>query len=137
GWRVPEFLATVRAASDLYFDSVARVRVADWARGRIVLLGDAAACVSLFGDGSTLAIAGAYRLATVLEESPADPGRAFARYQAAHGRLVAAKQRSLRWMAARIVPRTSAGIWLSTRVLWTAIAGVAAGVRLGRRLRGR
>jgi hypothetical protein len=54
GWRVSEFLADVRTASDLYFDSVARVHVADWARGRIVLLGDAASCVSLFGDGSTL-----------------------------------------------------------------------------------
>ena len=137
GWRVPEFLAAVRAASDLYFDSVARVHVADWARGRIALLGDAASCVSLFGDGSTLAIAGAYELARALEECPGDPSGAFARYQAMHGKLVASKQRNLGRMAARIVPKTSAGIWLSTRVFWKAIAGIGAVVRLGRKLRGK
>jgi 2-polyprenyl-6-methoxyphenol hydroxylase-like FAD-dependent oxidoreductase len=34
GWRVPEFLDAVRVAHDMYFDSVARVDVAKWARGR-------------------------------------------------------------------------------------------------------
>ena len=63
GWRVPEFLDAVRGASDMYFDSVARVDVPTWSRGRVALLGDASSCVSLFGDGSTLAIAGAYELA--------------------------------------------------------------------------
>src|SRR5581483_6709698 len=81
-WRVPEFLDAVRAARDLYFDSVARVDVANWARGRIALLGDASSCVSLFGDGSTLAIAGAYELAKAVTESPAEPQGAFDRYQA-------------------------------------------------------
>jgi 2-polyprenyl-6-methoxyphenol hydroxylase-like FAD-dependent oxidoreductase len=137
GWRVPEFLADVRRASDLYFDSVARVQVADWARGRIALLVDAASCVSLFGDGSTLAIAGAYELANALEEGPGHPRNAFARYQAVHGKLVASKQRNLGRMAARIVPRTSAGIWLSTRVFWKAISGVGAVVSFGRKLRGK
>ncbi len=135
---MPEFLDAVRAAGDLYFDSVARVHVTDWARGRIVLLGDAASCVSLFGDGSTLAIAGAYELARqidkALEENPGDPCAAFARYQAVHGKLVASKQKNLGRMAARIVPRTSAGIWLSTRVFWKAVSAVAAAVRFGRNL---
>jgi 2-polyprenyl-6-methoxyphenol hydroxylase-like FAD-dependent oxidoreductase len=137
GWRVPEFLADVRAASDLYFDSVARVYVADWARGRIALLGDAASCVSLFGDGSTLAIAGAYELARALEESPSDPRNAFARYQAVHGKLVATKQKNLGRMAGRIVPKTSLGIWLSTRIFWKAISAVGAVAVLGRKLRGK
>src|SRR5262249_59554720 len=30
GWRVPALLADVRATSDLYFDSVSRVRLARW-----------------------------------------------------------------------------------------------------------
>ncbi len=134
GWRVPEFLAAVETANDLYFDSVARVHVPEWARGRIALLGDAASCVSLFGDGSTLAIAGAYQLAKALGESPADPREAFARYQAAHGKLVASKQKTLGLMAARIVPKTSAGLWLSTR-FWKGMAGIGAGVRLVRKMR--
>jgi 2-polyprenyl-6-methoxyphenol hydroxylase-like FAD-dependent oxidoreductase len=134
GWRVPEFIAAVEAANDLYFDSVARVHVADWARGRIALLGDAASCVSLFGDGSTLAIAGAYELAKALDESSTDPRSAFARYQSVHGKRVASKQKNLGRMAARIIPKTSAGIWVSTRIFWKGMAGIAAGVRLVRKM---
>jgi len=137
GWRVPEFLDAMRAASDMYFDSVARVDVANWARGRIALLGDASSCVSLFGDGSTLAIAGAYELAKALAETPADPQHAFSRYQAVHGKLVASKQKNLISTASRIVPRTSAGIWLSTRLFWKTMGGVGTVVRLGRRLLGK
>jgi 2-polyprenyl-6-methoxyphenol hydroxylase-like FAD-dependent oxidoreductase len=130
-------LLPLRAASDLYFDSVARVHVADWGRGWIALLGDAASCVSLFGDGSTLAIAGAYQLARAMDESPGDARGAFARYQAVHGKLVGSKQKNLGRMAARIVPKTSAGIWVSTRIFWKAMAGIGAGVRLCRKLIGK
>ncbi|MDQ0474212.1 FAD-dependent monooxygenase [Labrys wisconsinensis] len=136
GWRVPEFLDAVRGARDMYFDSVARVDVANWGRGRIALLGDASSCVSLFGDGSTLAIAGAHELAKALTESPADPQGAFSRYQAVHGKLVASKQKNLISTASRIVPRTSAGLWLSTRVFWRTMGGLGTVVRLGRKLRG-
>jgi 2-polyprenyl-6-methoxyphenol hydroxylase-like FAD-dependent oxidoreductase len=134
GWRVPEFLDAVRVARDIYFDSVARVDVANWARGRIALLGDASSCVSLFGDGSTLAIAGAYELAKALAESPADPQGAFSRYQAVHGKLVASKQKNLMFMASRIVPKTSTGIWLSTRLFWRTMGGLGTVMRLGRKL---
>jgi 2-polyprenyl-6-methoxyphenol hydroxylase-like FAD-dependent oxidoreductase len=136
GWRVPEFLDAVRGAHDMYFDSVARVNVAKWARGRIALLGDASSCVSLFGDGSTLAIAGAYELAKALTESPADPQGALRHYQAVHGKLVASKQSNLISTASRIVPRTPTGIWLSTHVFWRTMGGLGTAVRLGRKLRG-
>jgi 2-polyprenyl-6-methoxyphenol hydroxylase-like FAD-dependent oxidoreductase len=135
GWRVPEFLDAVRVARDMYFDSVARVEVASWARGRIALLGDASSCVSLFGDGSTLAIAGAYELAKALAESPADLQGALLRYQAVHSKLVASKQKNLISTASRIVPRTATGIWLSTRLFWRTMAGVGAVMRVGRQLR--
>ena len=72
GWRVPELLERVREADDLYFDAVSRVRMDSWNTGRIVLAGDAASSVSLFGDGSTLAMAGAYTLA---DGAGADSGR--------------------------------------------------------------
>ena len=55
GWLVPQILSLVPESQDLYFDSVAKVRVPSWSRGRITLLGDAAAGVSLFGDGSSSA----------------------------------------------------------------------------------
>ena len=38
--------------------------------------------------------------------------------------------------ASRIVPRTSIGIWLSTRVFWRTMGGLGTVVRLARKLRG-
>lgn len=110
GWRVPELLAQVRDADDLYFDSVSRVRMDSWAAGRIVLAGDAASCVSLFGDGSTLAMAGAYTLAQELGRTPEDPAAAFRRYEAEHRKLVEPKQRNVSAAAAMLIPATRRGL---------------------------
>ena len=117
GWRVPQILAAVRDTTQLYFDSVSRVQLTDWSRGRVTLLGDASSCVSLFGDGSTLAIAGAYALATALAENPDDHAQAFRQYQTRHGKLVASKQNNLSLLASILVPRTALGISIRNRAL--------------------
>ncbi|MFC8797953.1 FAD-dependent monooxygenase [Promicromonospora sp. NPDC057138] len=127
GWRVPELLERARAADDLWFDSVSQVRVDSWANGRIALLGDAASSVSLFGDGSTLAMAGAYTLAEELAATPADPHMAFARYEARHRTLVDPRQGNVATAAALMVPATRAGVVVrnaATR-LWPTAAAVA------------
>jgi 2-polyprenyl-6-methoxyphenol hydroxylase-like FAD-dependent oxidoreductase len=133
GWNVPDILDAVRASRELYFDSVSRVEMNDWSRGRVTLLGDASACVSLFGDGSTLAIAGAYALASALNESPDDYRQAFKLYQTRHGKFVGTRQRNLSRVASILVPRTELGIWLRNRVLLKMVAGYAAARRALRR----
>jgi len=120
GWRVPELLDQVHSAEDLYFDSVSRVRMAGWHTGRIALAGDAASCVSLFGDGSTLAMTGAYTLAEELGRTPADPAAAFRRYEAEHRKRVEPKQRAVSTAAALLIPATRGGLAarnLGTRLL--------------------
>jgi 2-polyprenyl-6-methoxyphenol hydroxylase-like FAD-dependent oxidoreductase len=120
GWRVPELLERVQAASDLYFDSVSQVGVRPWWHGRIVLVGDAASCVSLFGDGSSLAMAGAFTLAQELAASPNDHRLAFRRYEASHRTLVDPRQRNVARGASLLIPATRPGILarnLATR-LW-------------------
>ena len=110
GWRVPELLERVRTADDVYFDSVSRVRLGRWLRGRIVLLGDAASCVSLFGEGSSLAIAGGATLADAVAAHRNDPATALDVYERTHRALVTPRQR---WMGAGsrlIVPATTVGI---------------------------
>jgi 2-polyprenyl-6-methoxyphenol hydroxylase-like FAD-dependent oxidoreductase len=124
GWQLPALLDRVRDTDDIWLDSVSQVRMGRWANGRIALVGDAASCVSLFGDGSTLAMAGAYTLAEELATTPADPGSAFARYEAKHRTLVEPRQGAIRVAAALIVPATRTGIAarnLSTR-LWPVAA---------------
>lgn len=110
GWRVPELLERVHEADDLYLDSVSRVRMDGWASDRIVLSGDAASCVSLFGDGSTLAMAGAYTLAAELGRTPDDAAAAFRRYESAHRKLVEPKQRNVSTAAALLIPATRGGL---------------------------
>ncbi|MBM2622914.1 FAD-dependent monooxygenase [Actinoplanes sp. LDG1-06] len=89
GWRVPSFLAAMPGAGDFYFDSIDQVRVERWARGRVVLLGDAGYCGSpLAGLGTSLSLVGAYVLAGELAEATS-PEAAFAAYQATMAAYVA------------------------------------------------
>lgn len=135
-WRVPELLDRVRDADDIYFDSVSQVRLPQWSHGRVALLGDAASSVSLFGEGSSLAMAGAATLAGALAASPGDHRAAFRRYEAAHRTLVAPKQRAVSQAAALIVPATHRGIVarnLAARLWPVAAAAQWVGRRTGRR----
>lgn len=73
GWAAPEVLAQLPHAESVYFDTISQMVVDRWSRGRVVLLGDAAWCVTLFaGFGSSLAVAGADLLGTALERHPGD-----------------------------------------------------------------
>ncbi|MGW1737612.1 FAD-dependent oxidoreductase [Nocardia sp. NPDC001965] len=110
GWQVPQLLEHFRAAEDVFFDAVSLVDLPVWSTGRVTLLGDAASCVSLLGDGSSLAMAGAYALATALADEPADPAAAYARYERIHRPRVAATQRSMTRSAALLVPKTKFGV---------------------------
>lgn len=110
GWRVPELLERVRDAEEVYFDSVSRVRMTRWSTGRIVLLGDAASCVSLFGDGSSLAIAGAATLADAVAADSANPVAALRAYEAEHRKLTTPRQRWMGVGSRLLVPATAAGI---------------------------
>lgn len=117
GWREPELLRGYLAAEDRYFDAVSRVRVPGWSRGRVVLLGDAASCVSLFGEGSSSAIAGAATLAQSLVEAPHDLHGALLRYQISHEVLTRRGQRGAAIAAYLLIPATSAGITVRNRTL--------------------
>ncbi|EXG80070.1 FAD-dependent monooxygenase [Cryptosporangium arvum] len=105
GWRVPELLDAVRNTTDLYFDAVSAVRLPRWSTPRVALVGDAASCVSLLGDGSSLAMAGAHTLASALAN-----GGGFAAYEAEHRKLTTPKQRRIALAAGLLVPKTSLGI---------------------------
>ncbi|MFB7296937.1 FAD-dependent monooxygenase [Streptomyces rubiginosohelvolus] len=81
GWEVPGMLAAMRAADDLFFDVVSQIRMPRWADGRVALVGDAAYAPSfLTGQGSSLALVGAYMLAGSLA-AERDHTVAFAAYE--------------------------------------------------------
>ncbi|WP_433574462.1 FAD-dependent monooxygenase [Nocardia brasiliensis] len=81
GWEVPAMVAALRDAPDTFFDTVSQVRMPRWTRGRYALLGDAAHAPSfLTGQGSSLALVGAYMLAHALA-THRDHTAAFAAYE--------------------------------------------------------
>lgn len=81
GWRVPELLERVPAATDFYLDSISQVRIDRYSQGRVVLLGDSAYGNTLGGFGTGLAMVGAYVLAGELMAADGDHTVAFRRYE--------------------------------------------------------
>lgn len=117
GWVVPSILEHL-ADADLYFDHVSRVRVPRWSAGRVVLLGDAASSVTIFGDGSSMAIAGAWALARALERHP-DSTDAFAAYERAHRARVEPRQRRVQLASHFLVPASRPGLLARNALLRT------------------
>ena len=124
GWRVPELLDHACHDEQLWFDSVSRVQVPRWSRGAVVLVGDAAGCVSLFGEGSSMAIVGAATLAQALATHPDDLPTALARYERSHRARLRHHHRAAPLAAHLLVPATGAGTALRNTAFrtWPMIA---------------
>ena len=81
-WEAPRLLSLLKEAPDLYFGEIAQVRMPQWSRGRVALVGDASYCPSpRSGQGTSLALVGAYVLAVELAADSTDYAGAFARYE--------------------------------------------------------
>ncbi|MFC4912337.1 FAD-dependent monooxygenase [Actinomadura gamaensis] len=93
GWELPRLLETMKDAPDFHFDAMAQVHMESWSSGRVVLLGDAGYCGSpLSGQGTTMAMVGAYVLAGELKAANGDHRKAFAAYESELRDYVAANQ---------------------------------------------
>ncbi|WP_158167902.1 FAD-binding domain [Mycolicibacterium smegmatis] len=110
GWECERITDALDDVDDLYLDVVSQIRMDRWSRGRTVLVGDAAACISLLGgEGTGLAMAEAYVLAGELA-AHRDHRDAFSAYETALRPLIAAKQEAARRYLAVFIPKTNLGI---------------------------
>ncbi|TWP52685.1 FAD-dependent oxidoreductase [Lentzea tibetensis] len=83
GWEFQRALTFMWNAPDFHFDSMSQIHMDTWSRGRVTLLGDAGYCGSpLSGQGTSMALVGAYVLAGELKAANGDHTVAFARYEA-------------------------------------------------------
>lgn len=85
GWVRPQLLEYMRAAPDFYFDEMSQIKMDRWSQGRVALVGDAGYCCSpLSGQGTSVALLGAYILAGELkaasQEGTVDYEAGFANY---------------------------------------------------------
>jgi 2-polyprenyl-6-methoxyphenol hydroxylase-like FAD-dependent oxidoreductase len=113
GWECREILARLDGCHELYFDAVAQVRTPRWSKGRIGLVGDAAACPSLLaGEGTSLAMAGAYILARELDRCDGDFPAALARYERRFRPVVERKQKAALRLRGWFAPKSALGLQL-------------------------
>ncbi|GLZ56387.1 FAD-dependent monooxygenase [Actinomycetospora sp. NBRC 106378] len=113
-WKVPQLLDALPDAQGFHLDSISRVRVDRYSRGRVVLVGDAAYGNALGGFGTGLALVGAYVLAGELMTAGGDASRAFAAYDAKFRGY--AKVADKVNAGALLAPPTRTRIWLRNKL---------------------
>jgi 2-polyprenyl-6-methoxyphenol hydroxylase-like FAD-dependent oxidoreductase len=117
GWETPVILEQMSSAESLYLDRVSQIRMPSWTRGRVALLGDAAACPSLLaGQGSALAMVEAYVLAAELARAPGHV-EAFAAYQGKLGSFLLSKQKAAERLALAFAPKNRLQLFLRHSVM--------------------
>ncbi len=118
GWIAGRVLEDFPASQPVYFDSLTQIRMPNWTRGRVALLGDACGCLTLLaGQGSHMAMAGAYVLATELKRHDGDHAAAFAAYESVLKKPVATKQRDAALFAKVFMPTARSRPWLRRLVI--------------------
>jgi 2-polyprenyl-6-methoxyphenol hydroxylase-like FAD-dependent oxidoreductase len=132
GWESAQILQAMARADEIYFDRVSQIVMPAWSKGRVVLVGDAAACVSLLaGEGSGLAMAEAYVLAGELQRAGNDHREAFRRYEERLRPFLEGKQQSARKFAGSFVPKTRLGVWFRNLVMNLFVIGPIADFFIG------
>lgn len=136
GWECPQILRAMEDVDDLYFDHVSQIRMPTWTKGRVMLLGDAAACVSLLaGEGTGLAMTEAYVLAGELQRANGDFQEAFRRYEQQLRPFIEGKQASAGRLATSFVPRTRFELWRRNQAARFLAFAPVANLLFGRSLR--
>jgi 2-polyprenyl-6-methoxyphenol hydroxylase-like FAD-dependent oxidoreductase len=120
GWECRQILAAVDDVDELYFDVVSQVRMPRWSHDRVLLIGDAAGCISLLGgEGTGLAMTEAYIAAGELLRAGGDHRRAFDEYENRLRPLIVSKQRSAQRLVGFFAARTRFGLWFRDVALRT------------------
>ena len=82
GWETSRITEEMMKTDNFYMDKLAQVKLPKWSKDRVVLLGDAGyAPTPITGQGTLIAIMGAYVLAQELSRTPGDATTAFERYE--------------------------------------------------------
>ena len=118
GWEVPRLLAELEKADDLYLDSISTIVMDTWTRGRVTLAGDAGYSPgSAVGGGSSLAVVGAYVLASELAASSGDHVRGLAAYEQALRPAVKHSQTIGPAVLKTLIPRSRLQVWATAQAI--------------------
>jgi 2-polyprenyl-6-methoxyphenol hydroxylase-like FAD-dependent oxidoreductase len=114
---VDRWIAELDRTPTFYFDAITQLEMTSWSRGRVTLVGDAGYCPGPAVGGSTsLAVYGAYVLATELTRAGGDHVEAFAAYERAIAEPVQYSRKLARAAAKTVVPGSRFGVHALTGV---------------------
>jgi len=117
GWQTDRLVDAMADAYDFYFDEMSQIRLPSWSAGRVALLGDAAFGPSpLSGQGTSLALIGAYLLAYHISTSP-DMRDALALWEHGFRPNVEQNQRLATDGMATLLPASQLGIFARTQTM--------------------
>ncbi|WP_031167395.1 FAD-dependent monooxygenase [Streptosporangium roseum] len=118
GWEIPRLLDGMADAPDFYFDSLSQVHMDRWSKGRVALIGDAAHCASpASGQGTSLALVGAYVLAGELAAAGGDHEAGFDGYEQATRHFAEQNQNLGPGNIKHMVLRSRAQVWFQMKML--------------------
>jgi 2-polyprenyl-6-methoxyphenol hydroxylase-like FAD-dependent oxidoreductase len=118
GWEVPRLLAELEHADDLYLDSISTIVMDSWTRGRVSLVGDAGYSPgAAVGGGTSLAVVGAYVLASELAAASGDHVRGLAAYEQAMRPAVQQSQRIGPAVMKMLIPRSRVQLWARAQAI--------------------
>jgi 2-polyprenyl-6-methoxyphenol hydroxylase-like FAD-dependent oxidoreductase len=113
GWITADLLNSLPADTPIYMDTVTQIKMPLWSSNRAALIGDAAYCMTLIsGQGTSMAMAGAYFLAEELRQNT-DHHVAFQRYEQRLRPYIEQKQKKARKFAPTFVPSSQRRITLT------------------------
>ena len=122
GWLAQRLLDAMDQAPDFYFHAIQQIKMSKWSNSRVVCLGDAAyAPTPLTGMGTSLAITGAYVLASELSKlgDGEHPSKALEAYESSFRPSVEEAQKIPFFVPAIAHPETVWKRWLFQAFAWT------------------
>jgi 2-polyprenyl-6-methoxyphenol hydroxylase-like FAD-dependent oxidoreductase len=118
GPAISQILDAIQDTPDFYFDAISQVKMNSLSNGRVVLLGDAGYCPSpASGQGSSLALVGAYVLAGELAAASGDHRRAFNNYESQMRWFVRANQQLGITVLKEMVSKSNTQLWFQSTML--------------------
>lgn len=117
-WETPKILKSMNLASEFYFDEVKQIRMDKWFKDRVIVIGDAAYSPCLAsGQGTSMALVGAYLLAGELFLANGDYATAFPKYEKAMKPFVDMNQRLGEAIIEHMIPKGKVEPWLGDSIL--------------------
>ena len=121
GWQAQRILDAMEQSPDFYFHVIEQIKMSKWSNSRVICLGDAAfAPSSLTGEGTSLAIIGAYILAGELSKlnDGEHPSKALVAYESTFRPFVEESQKIPLFVPAIAHPETAWKRWLLHGFMW-------------------